>query len=317
MDDITGWIAVITGGGTGMGRALAHQLSSEGCHVALCDVSTDAMAATAALCADDAPEGTRITTHVADVADEAQLQAFRDAVMDAHGTDQINLLFNNAGIGGGSSMVVGDRDEWEHTFAVDWGGVYLGTRTFLPLLLLAEEGHVVNTSSVNGFYAALGPNGAHTAYSAAKFAVKGFTEALVTDFRVNAPHLHAHVVMPGHIGTDIVGNSMRILTERASIGADADSGREALAALGVPTGEELEATDVIAMLSEGFKTTAPTSAEEAATIILDGVRANRWRILVGEDAEALDSAVRDDPEGAYEPDLWLALQAEGHFGAGG
>ena len=91
-------------------------------------------------------------------------------------------------------------------FAVCWGGVYLGTRTFLPLLLASTEGHVVNTSSVNGFWATLGGN-AHTAYSAAKFAVKGFTEALISDFRQNAPHLRASVVMPGHIGTSIVFNS--------------------------------------------------------------------------------------------------------------
>src|ERR1035441_584577 len=77
------------------------------------------------------------------------------------------------------------------------------------MLLASHEGHVVNTSSVNGFWASLGPNIAHTAYSAAKFAVKGFTEALVTDFRLNAPHLRASVVMPGHIGTSIVLNSGR------------------------------------------------------------------------------------------------------------
>ena len=124
-----------------------------------------------------------------------------------HHTDHVNLLFNNAGVGGGASFVLDDRDEWEKTFAVCWGGVYWGTRTFLPLLLASTEGHIVNTSSVNGFWASLGPGIAHTAYSAAKFAVKGFTEALVTDFRVNAPHLSASVVMPGHVGTSIVINS--------------------------------------------------------------------------------------------------------------
>jgi NAD(P)-dependent dehydrogenase (short-subunit alcohol dehydrogenase family) len=294
MQDFGGRIAVITGGGTGMGRELAHQLSAEGCHVALCDVVEAAMAETARRCQADAPAGTKVTTFLADVGDEAQLVAFKDHVVTALDTGHVHLLFNNAGIGGGASMVVGDRAEWERTFNVDWYGVYYGTRTFLPLLLNAEAGHVVNTSSVNGFYAALGPAGAHTAYSAAKFAVKGFTEALVTDFRVNAPHLHAHVVMPGHIGTDIVGNTVRVLA-----GAD---------------GEEQAAA--FAPFSDGFRDLAPTTAADAARIILDAVRANRWRILVGADAEALDAAVREDPEAAYEPGMWAALQADGHFGGG-
>ena len=88
-----------------------------------------------------------------------------------------------------------------------WGGVYLGVRTFLPLLLQSEEARIVNTSSVNGFWATLGPTTSHTAYSAAKFAVKGFSEALITDLANTAPHVGVSVVMPGHIGTSIVFNS--------------------------------------------------------------------------------------------------------------
>ena len=199
----------MTGGGSGMGRELVRQLTAEGCHVATCDVSEEALAETRALAEEGAPDGTLVTTCVADVADEAQWQQFRDHVVSEHSTDHINLLFNNAGIGGGGSFVLEERAQWDATFAVCWGGVYLGCRTFLPMLIAADEGHIVNTSSVNGFWAALGPNIPHTAYSAAKFAVKGFTEALVTDLRVNAPHVHASVVMPGHIGTGIVLNSFR------------------------------------------------------------------------------------------------------------
>ena len=191
---------MVTGGGTGMGRELVRQLAAEGCDVAMCDVAEEAMAETAALCAAASPSAT-VTTFVADVADERQVLAFRDAVARDHATDRIHLLFNNAGIGGGGSMVLDSRAEWDATFAVCWGGVYHGTRAFLPMLLAADEGHVVNTSSVNGFWACLGPNIAHTAYSAAKFAVKGFTEALIVDFRLNAPHVRAAVVMPGHVGT--------------------------------------------------------------------------------------------------------------------
>src|SRR5882724_11550776 len=142
------------------------------------------MAKTRALCEADAPQGTRVTTHLADVSDEAQILRFRDETARDQDTDKIHLLFNNAGIGGGGSLVAGPREEWDKTFNVCWGGVYHCTRAFLPMLMAASEGHIVNTSSVNGFWASLGPNIPHTAYSAAKFAVKGFTEALITDLAV-------------------------------------------------------------------------------------------------------------------------------------
>ncbi len=111
MDDFRGKLAVITGGGSGMGRAIAQQLTSEGCHIAICDMSAESMAETRELCAAAMPEETRISTHLCDVSDEEQVLAFRDAVMAEHATDQINLLFNNAGIGGGGSFLLDDRDE--------------------------------------------------------------------------------------------------------------------------------------------------------------------------------------------------------------
>lgn len=211
MKDFAGRIAVITGGGAGMGRELARQLVAEGCHVAICDVSQAAMDETQRLCeADRLPQGVRITTHMVDVSDEAQMQRFRDEVTAQHATGCIHLLFNNAGIGGGGSMIANSREQWERTFNICWGGVYLGTRIFLPMLIAADHGHIVNTSSVNGFWASLGPTVPHTAYSAAKFAVKGFSEALIGDLRLNAPHVRCSVVMPGHIGTSILTNSRRI-----------------------------------------------------------------------------------------------------------
>jgi len=175
MKDFAGKIAVITGGGTGMGRELARQLVAEGCNVAMCDITADAMAETRRLCeVEKLPQGLRITTHVADVSVEAQLQRFRDEIEEQQATDKIHLLFNNAGIGGGGSLFTNTREQWERTFNICWGGVYLGVRTFLPLLMKASEGHIINTSSVNGFWASVGMGVSHTAYSAAKFAVKGF-----------------------------------------------------------------------------------------------------------------------------------------------
>src|SRR5471030_2916372 len=211
MKDFAGKIAVITGGGTGMGRELARQLVAEGCNVAMCDISVSAMAETKRLCeVEKLPQGLRITTHVADVSVEDQLLRFRDEITEQQATDKIHLLFNNAGIGGGGSLFTNTREQWEKTFGICWGGVYFGVRTFLPMLLKADEGHIVNTSSVNGFWASVGMLQSHTAYSAAKFAVKGFTEALINDLRLNAPHIKCSVVMPGHIGTSIVSNSRKV-----------------------------------------------------------------------------------------------------------
>jgi NAD(P)-dependent dehydrogenase (short-subunit alcohol dehydrogenase family) len=310
-------IAVVTGGGTGMGRELVRQLTAEGCHVAICDVSADTMAETKELAERDAPVGTRVTTFVADVSEEAQIVAFRDATASDHATAHVHLLFNNAGIGGGGSFIHDPRAEWDKTFAVCWGGVYHTTRAFLPLLLAAPEGHVVNTSSVNGFWASLGPGIPHTAYSAAKFAVKGFSEALINDFRINAPHLKVSVVMPGHVGTSIVLNSAKMLGRDPKEMTEEQIAqlRERLARRGLDTSgasdDDLRA-GMIAQ-AEGFRDQAPVTAAQAATIILDGVRAGEWRILVGDDAHALDELVRAHPDEAYDERLVERLRARGLF----
>src|SRR3954452_1324927 len=211
MKEFAGRIAVVTGGGSGMGRELVRQLVAEACNVAMCDVSPTGLAETQRLCeAAGLPQGLRVTAHIADVADRTQVERFRDEVADRHQTDKIHLLFNNAGVSGGGSMITNSSDEWERTFNICWGGVYNCTRAFLPMLQNAEEGHIVNTRSINGFWASVVPRIPHTAYSAAKFAVKVFTEALITDLRINAPHIKCSVVMPGHIGTSIPLNSRKI-----------------------------------------------------------------------------------------------------------
>jgi NAD(P)-dependent dehydrogenase (short-subunit alcohol dehydrogenase family) len=310
MKDFAGKIAVVTGGGTGMGRELARQLMAEGCSVAMCDVSPRSMAETLRMVEGDRPpQGAKITAHIADVSDEAQLVKFRDEAVDQHQTDRIHLLFNNAGIGGGGGFVNGSREEWEKTFNVCWGGVYLGCRTFLPLLMAADEGHIVNTSSVNGFWASLGPQVSHTAYAAAKFAVKGFTEALVTDLRLNAPHIKCSVVMPGHIGTSIVANSRKVLSGNDAdelSPADLERARERIGRMGVDlaalTDQAIQA--MVAEQHRRFLEEAPMTAAAAATVILDGVRAERWRILVGDDAHGMDARVRANPEQAYEPQFF-------------
>jgi NAD(P)-dependent dehydrogenase (short-subunit alcohol dehydrogenase family) len=310
MKDFAGKIAVITGGGTGMGRELARQLVAEGCNVAMCDVSADAMAETKRLCeVERLPQGLRITTHIADVSIEDQLKRFRDEVAEQQATDRIHLLFNNAGIGGAGSLFTNTREQWEKTFNICWGGVYLGVRTFLPMLMNAEEGHIVNTSSVNGFWASVGMGVSHTAYSAAKFAVKGFTEALINDLRLNAPHIKCSVVMPGHIGTSIVSNSRKIQSGGESDSLSADellATRQRLQGRGIDTApmSDQDVQQIALDRARTFREDAPTSAAAAAKIILDGVKAERWRILVGDDAHQLDARVRQTPERAYDAEFY-------------
>lgn len=316
MEDFSGRTAIVTGGGTGMGRELVRQLIAEGCHVALCDVSATAMAETISLCqAAGLPQGLRLTSHIADVSDEAQVLRFRDEVAAQHGVDHIHLLFNNAGIGGGGSMIADSRAAWERTFNICWGGVYLNTRAFLPMLVKAPEGHIVNTSSINGFWGSIGPHTPHTAYAAAKFAVKGFTEALIADLRVNAPHIKCSVVMPGHIGTSIAANSRRIQLGTES---DAMSPAEITAIRGRLTTQGMDVSamsdDAIAAFvaerARRFREEAPMTAAAAATVILDAVKAAKWRILVGDDAHIIDARVRATPEAAYDLDFFTDFARE-------
>jgi NAD(P)-dependent dehydrogenase (short-subunit alcohol dehydrogenase family) len=310
VDSFAGKLAAVTGGGSGMGRELVRQLAAQGCSVAACDLNPDAVAETAAMARADAPSGVRVTSHACDVSDEAQVLRFRDELLDGHASDHVDLVFSNAGIGGGSSFVSDRRPEWERTFAVDWWGVYYCARAFLPLLIASGDGVLVNTSSVNGFWAALGPGVPNTAYATAKFAVKGFSEALIEDLRVNAPQVRVAVVLPGHVGTNIVANSLRArgLPEPEHM-SDAqleeliprDTQAKLVAAGALAEGASADdLRQLLVRANADFRDKAPLSAAEAAAIILDGVRSGAWRILVGEDAKKIDALVRAKPEAAYD-----------------
>ena len=310
MDSFSGKLAVVTGGGSGMGRELVRQLAAQGCSVATCDWHADAVAETAIMAGEAAPPGVRVSSHACDVSDEAQVLRFRDELLEEHASDHVDLVFSNAGVGGGGSFVRDSREEWERTFAVDWWGVYYCARAFLPLLIASGDGVLVNTSSVNGFWATLGPGMPNNAYCTAKFAVKGFSEALIEDLRTNAPQVRVAVVMPGHVGTDIVANSMRArgLPEPEQM-SDAQvqelippDAQAKLISAGL-LAEGASADDLRKMLAgmaADFRDKAPLSAADAATIILDGVRSGAWRILVGQDAKTLDEVVRAKPEAAYD-----------------
>jgi NAD(P)-dependent dehydrogenase (short-subunit alcohol dehydrogenase family) len=303
VDSFAGKLAVVTGGGSGMGRELVRQLAADGCSVAACDWHADTIAETAGLARADAGPDVRVTSHLCDVSDEAQVLRFRDELLEQHGSDHVDVVFANAGIGGGGSFVNDPREVWERTFAVDWWGVYYCARAFLPPLIASGDGLLVNTSSLNGFWATLGPGTPQSAYSTAKFAVRGFTEALIEDLRANAPGVRVAVVMPGHVGTDIVANSWRAFgvgpenTDAELAEAGARMIRSGLLAEGASPDDVRQ---TLVKLNTDFRDNAPLSAAEAATIILDGVRSGAWRIVVGEDAKMIDAAVRAKPEAAYD-----------------
>lgn len=320
MKDFKEKLAVITGAGSGIGRELARQLASEGCRLAICDIMADNLTETREVCEKVSPPGNRVSHHICDVSEESQVMAFRDEVKTAHDTDHIHLLFNNAGIGGGGSFVLDDRAEWDKTFAVCWFGVYYCTRAFLPLLMAADKARIVNMSSVNGFFACFGVDTPHTAYSSAKFAVKGFSEGLIIDLRQNAPHVSVSVVMPGHIGTAIGFNSMKIMGKpdfEDMPASDVQRFRERIENRGIPTADvtDDQIKALLRMQMETFRDSAPLGPSAAAAVILDGIRRGRWRILVGEDAAALDRMIRESPEAAYEQAFMDRLVESGYFTA--
>jgi len=180
----------------------------------------------------------------------------------------------------------------------------------MPLLEASSEGYIVNTSSVNGFWAIT-----NTAYSAAKFAVKGFSEALVSDLRLNAPHVKVAVVMPGHVGSSMAINTDKVLgrpTPKNMSAADIAAIRKRMVESGMPGGNDSDEQTRAALQQQldDFRNKAPLSPAQAAAIILDGVRNDRWRILVGDDAHTVDRMVREAPEQAYEADFRAALRKQ-------
>jgi NAD(P)-dependent dehydrogenase (short-subunit alcohol dehydrogenase family) len=258
-------LAVITGAASGIGLDLMLALVQRGVHVAACDLDQRKLQS-AVRRAQRLDSEVRVTAHVCDVSDRVAVKGFQREVAREHGTDHIHLLFNNAGTIGGMSFVTSPPEEWERTFAVSWSGTYNCTREFMPMLLAADQGAVVNTASVNALWGSLGPRTPHSAYSSAKFAVRGFTESLIVDFQRNAPHLSAVLVLAGHV--------------RTGMPAPPRSWKRALSGL--------------------FAEYEPVTSEAAANAILRAVEHGSWRVIIGDDAAAIDERVRADPWNVYD-----------------
>ena len=259
MNTFDGKVAAITGAGSGMGRSLALHLAREGCEVAVSDIDEVGLAETV-----KQVSGARVTSQRLDVSDRKAVFAWADKVAADHG--RCNLIFNNAGVALSATAEETTPEDFHWIMNINFWGVVNGTQAFLPHLRKSGEGHVVNTSSLFGLIA-FPTNGA---YNASKFAVRGYTEALRIELDMQRAPIGVTCVHPGGIKTRIV-RAARV--------------RESIEALGIPMSRA-------SRLDEGFKVTA----EAAAAVILDGVRRNQSRVLVGVDARGLDVVQRLVPQ---------------------
>ncbi|HVT78232.1 MAG TPA: SDR family NAD(P)-dependent oxidoreductase [Acidimicrobiales bacterium] len=244
MKTFAGKVAAITGAGSGIGRALAVNLAADGCALALSDVNEVGLAETVAACEG---RGVKVTSARVDVADREAVFAWADQVVAEHG--KVNLIFNNAGVALAADIAEMSIEDFRWLMDINFWGVVHGTQAFLPHLKARGDGHVVNISSVFGLVSI--PS--QSAYNAAKFAVRGFTDALRIELDADKCGVSSTTVHPGGIKTNIARN-MR--------------GDRSLAA--------------------NFDRIAMTTPDKAAREILAAVKANRRRALIGPDANVID-----------------------------
>ncbi len=254
MKEFNGRIAAITGAGSGIGRALANDLARRGAHLALSDINEVGLSETVAQCEGF---GVKITSQRLDVADRDAVYAWADCVVEDHG--QVNLVVNNAGVALGANIETMTYEDFEWLMSINFWGVVYGTKAFLPHLKAANEGHIVNLSSVFGLISI--PS--QSAYNAAKFAVRGFTDALRMELEIEGSTVSCTTIHPGGIKTNIARNSRM------------DPSIAALAG-----GEEKAHND--------FDKVAITSPKKAARQILAAVERDRRRALIGPDAKVFD-----------------------------
>jgi NAD(P)-dependent dehydrogenase (short-subunit alcohol dehydrogenase family) len=258
---VHGKVAAVTGGGSGIGRALAIELSRRGAAVSTCDVDEVGLKETASLCGGD------VHTAVVDMSDRDAVRAYAAEVVDRFGI--AHQVYNNAGIAFSESVLDSDWADYERVFAVNLNGVIHGTQAFLPHLIASGAGHVVNVSSLNGYFAQ--PNMSH--YCASKFAVRGFTESLRTEMLLEGHPVEVSVVHPGGIATNISDNAL---------------------ALARKAGHEITAEHEARTRTYREKLLR-MDPQRAARIIVDGVEKGRPRIRVGSDAVFIDRLVRLAP----------------------
>jgi NAD(P)-dependent dehydrogenase (short-subunit alcohol dehydrogenase family) len=274
MSSLGGKVAVVTGAGSGIGRELAIGLARRGARVAISDVDEKGLNGTA-----ERLTALEAKPHVdlLDVSDRSAVQTYASSVAAHYGV--VHQIYNNAGVAGGAVPVVDcDYDTYERIIAINLWGVIHGTKEFLPYLIESREGHVVNVSSLNGIMA----QASMSAYCTTKFAVRGFTESLRAELLSAGHPVCVTLVHPGGIKTNI---ATAAITEAERTGA--------------------EITEQQRQRAKAYnEKLLKMSPQRAARIILDGVEANRTRVLVGKDAKGVDLLVRLVPRYYHRLAMW-------------
>jgi short-subunit dehydrogenase len=261
MTAIRGAAAAITGAASGIGRALSLELAARGCDLALADRDEAGLRTVAAEIG--RAHSRKVSVHRVDVGIPAEIDAFAQAASASH--PGLNIVVNNAGVALLGQFSEIDQAQMDWLMNINFWGVVHATRAFLPHLSRKPEAHIVNLSSIFGIIAPPG----QTAYAAAKFAVRGFSESLRHELQAAASPVRLSVVHPGGIATNIVRNS------RTGAGV-ADNERRAQAI-------------------ERFDSVAKTTPTAAALRIIKGIENNEPRILIGNDARFMDLLQRFRP----------------------
>jgi short-subunit dehydrogenase len=253
MTYFTGKVAVVTGAASGIGRALAVDLASRGARLAISDVDVEGLEQTKTMAL---AKGAEVRADVLDVAQRERVLEYADQIAEHYG--KVNMVFNNAGIAFTGSIEQLAFKDIEKVMDIDFYGVVNGTKAFLPHLIASGDGHVINVSSIFGLFSV--PT--QGAYNAAKFAVRGFTEALGQEMLNDKRPVKVTCVMPGGIKTNIARNAGQV--------------------------NSMNHDD----LAKSFDKLATKSPKGAAKVILRGVEKGKRRVLIGPDAWFMDKFIR-------------------------
>ena len=287
MKDFKERVALITGAGSGIGRALAVELADSGCSLALVDWNADSLAETKLLLE---KKNVAVSTHAFDISDKEKVSNLPNQVLSHH--NQIDMVFNNAGLSIVGSVKEVDEGDWNFGLDILLNSVIQMTTVFLPLLEKRPEAAIINTSSIFGLFSV--PK--QSIYNVGKFGVKAFTESLALEMEVSDSPVEVYCVFPGHIGTNIYSSAKFKSFEADDAGA-------AIFGANAATKEEA---------GINFRHNAPSSPEHAAKVILKNIKKKNKRILIGIDAHFYDLMSRLFPRNFLKI-IWILPFVRGLF----